>query len=295
MAAAADLKFALDELVTEFQAKHPSTTVKVTYGSSGNFYAQLQNQAPFDLYFSADIAYPRKLAEAGLALDGDLFLYAVGRIVVWTPSQSPVKVEQLGIQSLFAPSVKKIAIANPQHAPYGVAAVAALKSLKVYEQAEPKLVYGENIAQTAQFVQSGAADIGIIALSLAIAPPMRERGPLLGNPARRLSEDGTGRHHPELDKRRGGGPRLPRFRAGRAWPRGAQTLRILSARKVRHGLASRRIEPASVGLHDPRARGLSGCRWRIGSQIRACAGSFSSRLLSRCPSCCRPRCWVSTC
>ena len=100
----------------------------------------------------------------------------MGRIVVWTPSQSPVKLEQLGIQSLFAPSVKKIAIANPVHAPYGVAAVAALKSLKVYEQAEPKLVYGENIAQTAQFVQSGAADIGIIALSLAIASPMRDAG-----------------------------------------------------------------------------------------------------------------------
>ena len=98
VAAAADLKFALDELVTEFQTKHPSTTVKVTYGSSGNFYAQLQNKAPFDLYFSADIVYPRKLAEAGLALDRDVFLYAVGRIVVWTPSQSPVKLEQLGIQ-----------------------------------------------------------------------------------------------------------------------------------------------------------------------------------------------------
>ena len=176
VAAAADLKFALDELVKEFQTKHPSTSVKVTYGSSGNFYAQLQNQAPFDLYFSADIAYPRKLAEAGLALAGIVFLYAVGRIVVWTPNQSPVKVEQLGIQSLFVPSVKKIAIANPKHAPYGVAAVAALKSLKVYEQAEPKLVYGENIVQTAQFVQSGAADIGIIALSLAIAPPMHDAG-----------------------------------------------------------------------------------------------------------------------
>ena len=176
VAAAADLKFALDELVKESQTEHPSATVKVTYSSSGNFYAQLQNQAPFDLYFSADIAYPRKLAEAGLALDRDVFVYAVGRIVVWTSKQSPVNVEQLGIQSLFAPTVKKIAIANPVHAPYGAAAVAALRSLKVYEQAEPKLVYGENIAQTAQFVQSGAADIGIIALSLAIAPQMRDAG-----------------------------------------------------------------------------------------------------------------------
>jgi molybdate transport system substrate-binding protein len=176
IAAAADLKFAMDQLVTEFQTNQPDTTVKVAYGSSGNFFAQLQNRAPFDLYFSADIEYPRKLAEAGHALDTNVFLYAVGRIVVWTPKQSPVDVEKLGIQSLLAPSVKKIALANPQHAPYGRAAVAAMKSLHVYEQAESKLVYGENIAQTAQFVQSGAADIGIIALSLAIAPQMRDAG-----------------------------------------------------------------------------------------------------------------------
>jgi molybdate transport system substrate-binding protein len=176
IAAAADLKFAMDQLVTEFQTNQPGTAVKVAYGSSGNFFAQLQNRAPFDLYFSADIEYPRKLAEAGHALDTNVFLYAVGRIVVWTPKQSPVDVEKLGIQSLLAPSVKKIALANPQHAPYGRAAVAAMKSLHVYEQAESKLVYGENIAQTAQFVQSGAADIGIIALSLAIAPQMRDAG-----------------------------------------------------------------------------------------------------------------------
>jgi molybdate transport system substrate-binding protein len=176
VAAASDLKFALDELVGEFNTKQPDIKVKVTYGSSGNFFAQLQNQAPFDLYFSADIEYPRKLAEAGHALDSNVFLYAVGRIVVWTPKQSPVDVEKLGIQSLLAPSVKKIALANPQHAPYGRAAVAAMKSLKVYERAETNLVFGENIAQTAQFVQSGAADIGIIALSLAIAPQMRDAG-----------------------------------------------------------------------------------------------------------------------
>jgi molybdate transport system substrate-binding protein len=176
VAAASDLKFALDELVLEFHAKHPATPVKVTYGSSGNFFAQLQNRAPFDLYFSADIEYPRKLAAAGLALDTNVFLYAVGRIVVWIPTNSPVSVEKLGIQSLLVPSVKKIAVANPKHAPYGVAAVAAMKSLQVYERAEPNLVYGENIAQTAQFVQSGAADIGIIALSLAIAPQMHAAG-----------------------------------------------------------------------------------------------------------------------
>lgn len=176
IAAAADLKFAMDELVTEFRANRSDIVVKATYGSSGNFFAQIQNRAPFDLYFSADVEYPRKLADAGDALDTNIFLYAFGRLVVWTPTNSPVDAQKLGIQSLLAPPVKKIAIANPQHAPYGRAAVEAMKSLKVYQQTESRLVFGENIAQTAQFVQSGAADIGIIALSLAIAPQMRDAG-----------------------------------------------------------------------------------------------------------------------
>ncbi len=176
VAAAADLKFALDELVSEFQTNQPSIKVNVTYGSSGNFYAQLQNKAPFDLFFSADISYPRKLADAGFASDTNVFRYALGRIVVWVPRRSSLDIDRLGVQALVAPEVKKIAVANPQHAPYGRAAVAAMKSLGVFQQAEPKLVYGENIAQTTQFVQSGAADIGVIALSLAIAPRMREEG-----------------------------------------------------------------------------------------------------------------------
>lgn len=176
VAAAADLKFAFDELVSAFQEKHPGTKVKVAYGSSGNFFAQIQNRAPFDVYFSADADYPRKLANAGHALDTNVFLYAIGRLVVWTPKTSAIDVEKLGMQSLLAPSVRKVAIANPRHAPYGVAAVAAMKSLGVHEAVEPKLVFGENIAQAAQFAQSGAADAGIIALSLALAPQMREAG-----------------------------------------------------------------------------------------------------------------------
>jgi molybdate transport system substrate-binding protein len=162
--------------VTEFHTKQPGTTVKVAYGSSGNFFAQLQSRAPFDIYFSADIEYPRKLAEAGDALDTDVFLYAIGRLVMWVPKSSSVDVDTLGMQSLLAPSVRKVAIANPEHAPYGRAAVAAMKSLHVYEQTKSKLVYGENIAQTAQFIQSGTADIGIIALSLALAPQMKDAG-----------------------------------------------------------------------------------------------------------------------
>jgi molybdate transport system substrate-binding protein len=176
IAAAADLQFAFEGLLAEFRTNRPAIDVRIAYGSSGNFYAQLQNRAPYDLFFSADSAYPRKLAEAGLALDTNVFVYAIGRIVVWAPRQSTVEVEKLGIRSLLAPAAKRIAVANPEHAPYGKAAVAALKSLRVYTDVESKLVYGENIAQAAQFVQSGSADLGILALSLVAAPQMRDAG-----------------------------------------------------------------------------------------------------------------------
>jgi molybdate transport system substrate-binding protein len=175
IAAAADLRFALDDLVKEFEQKNPAVKVNVTYGSSGNFFAQLQSGAPFDLFFSADVAYPRKLAEKGLGVD-DVFLYATGRIVLWAPKNSPLDLDKLGIKALLEPSVRKIAVANPEHAPYGRAAVAALKALNVYDQVASRLVYGENIAQTAQFVQSGAADVGILALSLAVSPQMSAAG-----------------------------------------------------------------------------------------------------------------------
>ncbi|MCS6946858.1 MAG: molybdate ABC transporter substrate-binding protein [Steroidobacteraceae bacterium] len=176
IAAAADLKFAMDELVAAFDKEYPGPPVQVTYGSSGNFFAQIRNGAPYDLYFSADLDYPRRLAQVGQALDDNVFRYAVGRIVVWAPKSSAVDVRRLRMQALLGPSVKKIAIANPQHAPYGRAAVAAMQAFDVYEHCRTRLVYGENIAQTAQFVQSGAADLGIIALSLAVAPPLRDAG-----------------------------------------------------------------------------------------------------------------------
>jgi molybdate transport system substrate-binding protein len=176
VAAAADLKFALDEILVGFHAQHPDIKVQVSYGSSGNFFAQLTNRAPFDLYFSADVAYPRKLIERGLTATGTPFLYAIGRIVVWVPRHSPIAVEHLGIHALLAPGVRKIAIANPKHAPYGRAAEAAMQALGVYSQVQERLVLGENIAQTAQFIQTGAAEIGIIALSLALAPVMKGEG-----------------------------------------------------------------------------------------------------------------------
>lgn len=176
VAAAADLKFALEEVVVEFQKAHPSIKVTVTYGSSGNFYSQLSNKAPFDIYFSADIEYPRKLVEAGLAIKESQFHYAVGQIVVWVLKDSAIEVEKLGMESVASASAKKVAIANPEHAPYGRAAEAAMKSLGVHERIKDRLVLGENIAQTAQFVETGAADVGVIALSLALAPTMKEKG-----------------------------------------------------------------------------------------------------------------------
>jgi molybdate transport system substrate-binding protein len=173
VAAAADLKFAMQDVATQFE-KQSGTKVDVTYGSSGNFFSQLQNGAPFDLFFSADIDYPRKLEAAGFAEPGTIYEYAVGRIALWTPSDAKVDVTRLGWKTLLDPSVQKISIANPEHAPYGRAAVAALQKAGIYEQVKAKLVYGENISQAAQFVQSGNAQAGIVALSLAVSPGMKD-------------------------------------------------------------------------------------------------------------------------
>src|SRR5262245_29981708 len=176
VAAAADLKFALDEVSAEFMAKNPGIKVSVTYGSSGTLFAQLTNEAPFDLFLSADIDYPRKLIEQGRAVKDSEFLYAVGHLVVWVPNNSKLDLEKLGIRAAPDSSVRKAAVANPRTAPYGRAAEAALKQLGVYEAVRDRLVFGENIAQTAQFVESGAADVGLIALSLALSPAMRDKG-----------------------------------------------------------------------------------------------------------------------
>ena len=164
VAAASDLRFALDEIAASFRQDHPDLPVDVVYGSSGAFYTQIRNGAPFDLYLSADAEYPRLLAEEGLILEGSEFVYAVGRLVLWRDSG------EVDEQTLLDAAVQKIAIANPQHAPYGRAAEAALQSLGLYEQIKDKLVLGENVAQALQFVQSGGADAGIVALALALAP-----------------------------------------------------------------------------------------------------------------------------
>lgn len=182
VAAAADLKFAMGELTANFE-KQTGNKVNVTYGSSGNFFSQIQNGAPFDLFFSADLDYAKKLEAGGQGEPGTLYNYALGRVVIWTPPGVQVDVNSQGMSALLDPAIQKIAIANPAHAPYGRAAVAAMKKAGVYEKAEPKLVYGDNISQAAQFAQSGNAQAGIIALSLAISPGMKDSGKMWLIPA----------------------------------------------------------------------------------------------------------------
>jgi len=175
LAAASDLNFALKEVIPQFE-RDTGHKVRVSFGSSGNFYAQIVNGAPFDVFLSADLDYPNQLEKAGRAVPGSTFPYGRGAIALWVRKASAVRVEALGMKTLLDPSVKKIAIANPEHAPYGRAAVAAMQKAHVYDAVKNKLVLGENISQAAQFVQSGAADMGIIAMSIAVSEPMRQSG-----------------------------------------------------------------------------------------------------------------------
>ena len=174
VAAASDLQFVFPQVTAQFE-KETGHSVRLTFGSSGNFYSQIQNGAPFDLFFSADIEFPKKLVAAGLAEPETLYLYAVGKIVLWVRKDSRIDLSR-GLQVLSDTAVRKIAVANPEHAPYGRAGVAALEHEKIYDQVRNKLVLGENISQTAQFVESGNADIGILALSLALSSTLKAEG-----------------------------------------------------------------------------------------------------------------------
>jgi molybdate transport system substrate-binding protein len=174
IAAASDLTFAFKDVVAQFQ-KQTGNNVKLSYGSSGNFFSQIQNGAPFDLFFSADVGYPNKLEAAGLTEPGTIYEYASGKLVMWVPKSSKLDLSR-GLVTLLDSGIRKIAIANPLHAPYGVAAVAAMRHDAIYDKVKSKLVLGENISQTAQFVQSGNADVGLLALSLAVAPAMKDNG-----------------------------------------------------------------------------------------------------------------------
>jgi molybdate transport system substrate-binding protein len=175
VAAAADLSSALPEIVSQYKSQM-GQEVKVSFGSSGNLTNQIKNGAPFDIFFSADEEYPRQLISDGLAEKDTLYRYALGRLVLWVPNEIRLDLDKLGPHALLDPSIKKIAIANPQHAPYGRAAEAALKYFALYDQISSKLVLGENVSQTAQFVESGNAQAGLIALSHALSPAMKGKG-----------------------------------------------------------------------------------------------------------------------
>ena len=180
IAAASDLQGVLPQVVSRFEAE-TRQAARVVFGSSGNFFSQIQNGAPFDVYLSADIDYPRRLEQAGLAEAGSLYHYATGQIVLWTLKEKAALLGN-GLPGLTAAGVRRIAIANPDHAPYGRAAVAALRSAGIYDQVRSKLVLGENVSQAAQFVESGNADVGIIALSIAKIPSIEQQGASLTVP-----------------------------------------------------------------------------------------------------------------
>ncbi|MDN3687650.1 molybdate ABC transporter substrate-binding protein [Cyclobacterium jeungdonense] len=169
VAAASDLKFALDSIILVFNHEK-EITVKPIYGSSGKLYEQLSNRAPFHIFMSADVRYPELLAEKGMTAS-EIYLYGVGRLVVWSKKYD---VKDLGMEAFQQSWVRKIAIANPDHAPYGKRAVESLAFYGLYERLAPLFVKGENISQAAQFVSTGAADLGIIALSLALSPAMKK-------------------------------------------------------------------------------------------------------------------------
>ncbi|MEX2129945.1 MAG: molybdate ABC transporter substrate-binding protein [Pseudohongiellaceae bacterium] len=172
IAAASDLRYALDEIIQAYRVEHPEHEPTVIYGSSGQFFTQINNGAPFDLYFSADIEYPEQLKAAGLTAS-EPSVYAIGRIVLWSAGMDA---STLRLRDLTRDDIRRIAIAQPEHAPYGQRAMEAMQAAGVWDAVQSKLVFGENISQAAQMAESGAADVGIIALSLALFPTMSTRG-----------------------------------------------------------------------------------------------------------------------
>ncbi|PYX95780.1 MAG: molybdate ABC transporter substrate-binding protein [Acidobacteria bacterium] len=174
IAAAADLQPVMKEIASRFET-NTGSKVKLVFGSSGNFFAQLQNGAPFDVFFSADLEYPKKLEAQGLTEPGSLYECAIGKIVLWVPSNSPIDVSK-GLSVVADPQIRRLAIANPAHAPYGRAAKTVLGKAELWQSVSSKLVLGENISQTAQFANSGNADAAILALSLVLAPAMKGNG-----------------------------------------------------------------------------------------------------------------------
>ena len=175
VAVAANARPLFETVLPQFQ-QATGITVRASYAASGNLYAQIINGAPYDIFFSADVTYPKRLEAEGYAAPGSVQNYALGKIVLWAPNAGKLDVARLQERAVAEPQVERVAIANPELAPYGQAAVAALRRWGVYDAAQDKLVLGENVSQTAHFVHSGAADLGIIPLSLARTAVLRNVG-----------------------------------------------------------------------------------------------------------------------
>jgi molybdate transport system substrate-binding protein len=168
IAAASDLAYCTDELAAAFHAEAPGAELKFSTGSSGNFFAQIRNGAPFDVFLSADTGYPAQLSRLGAADGKTLAIYAIGQLALWTLDDRVDLAH--GLSVLRAPGRGRLAIANPATAPYGRAARALLERDGLWDALQPRLVIGENIAQAAQFVQSGNAQLGMVSLSLLRSP-----------------------------------------------------------------------------------------------------------------------------
>ncbi|WP_206075686.1 molybdate ABC transporter substrate-binding protein [Marinobacter sp. NP-4(2019)] len=172
VAAASNLQYAMEDILEQFRDRHPNDTINVVYGSSGKLSTQIAQGAPYDLYFSADITYPRQLARQGLAAS-EVMPYGVGRIVLWSATRDA---SAMTLKDLASEDIQRIAIANPRHAPYGARAREALEAAGVWPQIQDKLILGSNISQAAQFVETGNAQAGIIALSLIMSPRLASSG-----------------------------------------------------------------------------------------------------------------------
>lgn len=168
IAAAADLRNAMGQLVANYRQQHPQAAITVIYGASGQLLTQIEQGAPFDLFFAADSGYPQQLIDSGQA-GGTLVPYALGHLVLWSAS---VDMRKVRVADLAQPRFGRIALANPQHAPYGQRAEQALRAAGVWDGLQPRLVFGENVGQTAQFAQSGNATVGLLSLSQALDPAL---------------------------------------------------------------------------------------------------------------------------
>ena len=165
VAAASDLTPAFEEIGRAFETNQKIKVVFV-FGSTGMLTRQIENGAPMDLFAAANVAYIDQLAQKGLIIPDTKAIYARGRITMWTTADSPLKIEK--VSDLLRPEIRRISIANPDHAPYGLAAQQALQSAGLWEELKPKLVYGDNIRQTLQYAETGNVDVAIVALSLSL-------------------------------------------------------------------------------------------------------------------------------